>query len=78
MLSRTRFRVNLHSIVAWMPRVYLQETGAISEVYVTATGCEFESRCCHIELFFFSFCVIETSQNSFSLIDLRGLIFKIL
>ena len=31
-MSRTRFRVNLHSIVACMLRNSLLETGAISEV----------------------------------------------
>ena len=30
-MSRTRFRVNLHSMVAWMWRKSLLETGAISE-----------------------------------------------
>ena len=31
-MSRTHFRVNLHSIVAWMSRNSLFETGAITEV----------------------------------------------
>ena len=31
-MSRMRFRVNLHSIVAWMSRNSLLETGAISEI----------------------------------------------
>ena len=31
-MSRTRFRVNPHSIVAWMSSNSLLETGAISEV----------------------------------------------
>ena len=31
-MSRTHFRVNLHSIFAWMSRNSLLETGAISEV----------------------------------------------
>ena len=39
-MSGTVFRMNLHSIVAWMSRNSLLETGAISEVYVTATGFE--------------------------------------
>ena len=39
-MSRTCFRVNLHSIVAWMSRNSLLKTGAISEVYVTATWIE--------------------------------------
>ena len=37
-MSRTRFRVNPHSIVAWISRNSLLETGAKSEVEVTATG----------------------------------------
>ena len=39
-MSRTRFRVNLHSMVAWISWNSLLETGAISEVKVTATGLE--------------------------------------
>ena len=39
-MSRTRFRVNLHSLVAWMSRNFLLERGTISEVWVTATGLE--------------------------------------
>ena len=39
-MSRTRFRVNLYSIVVWMSRNSLFETGAISQVSVTATGLE--------------------------------------
>ena len=39
-MSRTCLRVNPHSIVVWMSRNSLLETGAISEVYVAAT--EFE------------------------------------
>ena len=39
-LSRTRFRMNPHSIVAWMSRNFLLEAGAKSEVWVTATGLE--------------------------------------
>ena len=35
--SRTRFRVNLHSIVAWISRNSLLETDAISEFQVIAT-----------------------------------------
>ena len=31
-MSRTRFRVNLHFIVAWMARTSLLETGAMPEV----------------------------------------------
>ena len=37
-MSRTRFRVNLYSIVAWMLRSSLLKTGAISEVQVTASN----------------------------------------
>ena len=33
----TSFRVNLHSIVAWMSRNSLLETGVVSEVRVTVT-----------------------------------------
>ena len=40
-MSRTRFRVNPHSIVAWMSRKSLLETGTISEF----SGCGFESSC---------------------------------
>ena len=39
-MSRTRFRVTPHSIIARMFRNSLLETGAISEVEVTATGLE--------------------------------------
>ena len=38
-MSRTRFRVNLHSIVAWMSRNSFLETGAISEVYFKRRKC---------------------------------------
>ena len=37
-MSHTHFRVNLHSVVAWLSRNSLLETGVISEVYATATG----------------------------------------
>ena len=36
----TRFRVNLRSIVAWMLRISLLETGTTSEVWMTSTGFE--------------------------------------
>ena len=39
-MSRTRFRVNPHSIVAWMSRISLLEAGAKSEGEVTATRLE--------------------------------------
>ena len=39
-MSRTRFRVNPHFLVAWMSRNCLLERGAKSEVQVTATGLE--------------------------------------
>ena len=39
-VSRTGFRVNPHSIFASMSRNSLLQTGAISEVKVTATGIE--------------------------------------
>ena len=39
-MSRTRFRVNPHSIVARMSRNALLEAGAKSEGEVTATGLE--------------------------------------
>ena len=35
-MSRTRFRMNLHFIVAWMSRNSLLETSAISEVLVSS------------------------------------------
>ena len=37
-MSRTRIRVNPHSIVAWTSRNSLLEAGAKSEVYMTASG----------------------------------------
>ena len=39
-MSRTRFRVNLHSIVAWISRNSLLETGTIYLIRVTATKLE--------------------------------------
>ena len=39
-MSRTRFRVNPHSIVSWMSRNSLLKAGVKSEVSVTATGLE--------------------------------------
>ena len=39
-MSRARFRVNPHSIVAWISRNSLLEAGAKSEGEVTATGLE--------------------------------------
>ena len=39
-MSRTRFRVNPHSIIAWISRNSLLKTGAISEVKVIRTGLE--------------------------------------
>ena len=39
-MSHKRFRVNLHSVVAWMSTISLLETDAISEVYVTAMAFE--------------------------------------
>ena len=39
-MSRTRFTVNPHSIVASMSRNSLLETGEKSETQVTATGLE--------------------------------------
>ena len=40
-MSRTRFRVNPHSIVAWMSRNSLLEAGAKSEVFAPASNKEF-------------------------------------
>ena len=40
-MSRTRFRVKLHSIVAWMSRNSLLETGAVSEVKNQKLLCTF-------------------------------------
>ena len=45
-MSRTRFRVNLHHIVTSMSRNSLLETGAILEVLVTATGLESTTTVC--------------------------------
>ena len=39
-MSHTRFRVNQHSMFAWMSRNSLLEAGTKSEVKVTATGIE--------------------------------------
>ena len=39
-MSRSRFRVNPHSTFVWMSGNFLLETGAKSEVYMTATGLE--------------------------------------
>ena len=39
-MSRTRFEVNLHSIVAWISRNSLLETDTISKVWVISTGIE--------------------------------------
>ena len=39
-MLHTRFRVNLHSVVGWVSRNSLFETGTISEVQVTATRFE--------------------------------------
>ena len=35
-MSHTRFRVSLHSVVAWMSRSSLLEIGAVSDIEVTA------------------------------------------
>ena len=37
-VSRTRFRVNLHSVVTWMSRNPLLQTGAISKVLSDSNG----------------------------------------
>ena len=39
-MSHKRFRVNLHSVVAWMSTISLLQTDAISEAQVTVTGFE--------------------------------------
>ena len=39
-MSRTRFRVNLHSTVSWMSKKVLLKADATSEILVRATGCE--------------------------------------
>ena len=44
-MSRTRLRVNPHSIVAWMSRNSLFEAGVKSEGEVTATGLEPKCSC---------------------------------
>ena len=41
LMSRTLFRVNLHSIVAWMSRNSLPEKGVISEAWVTVSTKKF-------------------------------------
>ena len=54
--TRTRFRVNLHSIVVWMSRNSLLKTGSIfgpvwlnGWVFVNElNGCGFESHCSHL------------------------------
>ena len=52
-MSRTRFRVNLHSIVAWMLRNSWLKTGAVSRwVFIyELSGCGLKSRCSHSGLF---------------------------
>ena len=57
-MSRRRFRVNPHSIVAWMSRNSLLETGPKSEVWLNGwvfvyelSGCGFESRCSHFWIY---------------------------
>ena len=40
MMPRTRFRDNIHSVLAWMSKNSLLETVAVSEAQVTATGLE--------------------------------------
>ena len=52
-MSRTYFKVNPHSIVAWMSRNLLLEAGAKSEVEVTATG--LEPKKVYWEIFFAKF-----------------------
>ena len=37
-MSHTRFKVNLNSVVAWMSRNSILETGATSDVWETITG----------------------------------------
>ena len=49
-MSRTRFRVNRHSIIAWMVRNSLVKTDVIS-----VFGCEFQFRCCHFGIIIVNF-----------------------
>ena len=53
MMSHVLFRVNLYSIVSWMSRNTLLETGAVSSwVFVyELSGCGLESRCSRYGLF---------------------------
>ena len=59
-VSRTRFKMNLHSIVSWMSRSFFLKTGTISDVLSDRNGIwtkwdfvyelsgrRFESRCSH-------------------------------
>ena len=46
-MSRTRFRVNPHSIVVWMSRNFLLETGSISEVLSDCNGTRTRSHLVH-------------------------------
>ena len=52
-MSRTRFRLNLHSIVAWMSRnsllVWPVWLNGLVFVY-DLSGCGFESLCCHFNM----------------------------
>ena len=55
---RVSFRVNPHSIAAWMSRNSLLEAGVKSKVQMTATGLElrttyFESSCSHLSYYIF-------------------------
>ena len=50
-MSRTRFRVNPHSIVAWMSRNSLLKAGAKSELsFYELSGSGFESSCSHLNV----------------------------
>ena len=57
-ISRPCFRVNPHSIFAWMSRNSLLETGVISEVWVTAKGLEPTTKCSQM------YCTYKYSQHS--------------
>ena len=52
-MSRTCFRVNLHSTIPWISRNALLKTGAISKVKLS--GCGFESFCSYLGSWFLKF-----------------------
>ena len=91
-MSNTRFRVNPHSIVAWMSRTSLLEAGAKSELNDLAKLVEvfiyklsssgFESSCSHLNIISWYFCKhfwgIKRKLNIGSLKDLKHLFLDII